>query len=128
MLSLTTPWIIKIMMPKLAFVMFSCLNVLSFVLIFFFVPETRQFLLERLDDVFCPSIRAHPLHQVKMVWWAIRKALGFKPKPVRPFVSYDKAPLDDRLYARFLLHKWRLWMIREEEEETYSVWKGKRKK
>jgi len=114
-------------MPKFAFVMFSCLNVLSFILIFFLVPETRQFLLERLDDVFCPSVLTHPLHQVKVVWWVIQKALGLTPEVVQPFVPYDKAPLDDRLYARFLLHKWRLWMIGEPSEQEYSDWKNPRK-
>jgi sugar porter (SP) family MFS transporter len=56
-LSLTFPSILTLLRPQGAFTLYACLNVLAFVLVFLFVPETRMKTLDELDDVFSVPTR-----------------------------------------------------------------------
>lgn len=68
--------------PQGTFGLFAGLNILCFVLIFLFVPETKQRSLEELDVVFSVSTRRHASYQLyDMLPWSwdrfvLRKDLG----------------------------------------------------
>ncbi|THY83939.1 hypothetical protein D6C95_08317 [Aureobasidium pullulans] len=120
-LSLTTPFILHKLTAKWTFVMFAGLNVAAFVLIFFFVPETKQFPLERLGQVFFRDTSAHPLYQAKRVWLYIRH----EPQ-CEAFASIDEHLLDDKLYARYLLAQFAGAMLRRPVTDDYSKWSDRR--
>jgi len=58
-LSLTFPRMLLAFTPQGAFGFYAGLNVVAFVLIFFFLPETKQRTLEELDYVFAVPTRTH---------------------------------------------------------------------
>ncbi|GKZ39874.1 hypothetical protein AbraIFM66950_001450, partial [Aspergillus brasiliensis] len=68
-LSLTFPWMEKAFTPTGAFAFYFGLNVIAFVMIFLWVPETRALALEELDDVFSVSTLRFIKYQVKEVLW-----------------------------------------------------------
>ncbi|KAJ2902393.1 sugar transporter [Zalerion maritima] len=79
-LSLTFPRMLRAMTPTGAFCFYAGLNVVALILIFLFVPETKQKTLEELDYVFAVSDRAHSKYQLTTVlpWWIRRWILGKK--------------------------------------------------
>lgn len=54
-LSLTFPRLLRLFTPLGAFLSYSGLNVVAFVIIFFCVPETKRLPLEEIDSVFSNS-------------------------------------------------------------------------
>ncbi|KAN0065872.1 hypothetical protein ACQY0O_001003 [Thecaphora frezii] len=64
-LSITFPRMLKVMTPTGAFGFYAGLNVLAFILIFLFVPETKQLTLEELDAVFSVPIGKRIEHSFK---------------------------------------------------------------
>lgn len=63
LLSLTFPWLLSALGSVASFLLYAALNLVAWVLIFLFVPETKQRSLEELDKVFSvPTrqfVRAH---------------------------------------------------------------------
>jgi hypothetical protein len=56
---------------------FAGLNVISFILIFLFVPETRLKTLEDLNAIFDRQTRSHAEHELRHVLpWACNRAIG----------------------------------------------------
>ncbi|CAF9917399.1 MAG: hypothetical protein GOMPHAMPRED_001243 [Gomphillus americanus] len=51
-LSLTFPWLLSVLGTTGSFMLYGLLNVVAWVLVFLFVPETKQRTLEELDEVF----------------------------------------------------------------------------
>ncbi|KMK60853.1 MFS sugar transporter [Aspergillus fumigatus Z5] len=84
-LSLTFPYMLRDFKPQGAFGFYAGLNIIALLLIFFFLPETKQRSLEELDRVFSISTRAHAKYQVTEVlpWWIRRYLLGRKDAVVR---------------------------------------------
>lgn len=70
-LSLTFPYILKRFTAQGAFGFYAGLNILALILIFFFLPETKQRSLEELDYVFGVPTRTHAKYQLTKVlpWW-----------------------------------------------------------
>ncbi|PWZ03782.1 hypothetical protein BCV70DRAFT_154200 [Testicularia cyperi] len=66
-LSITFPRMLYVMSPTGAFCFYAGLNVIAFVLIYLFVPETAQFTLEELDAVFSIPHEKFISHQNKKV-------------------------------------------------------------
>ena len=66
-LGLTFPSLLAKVTPTGAFCLYAGLNMLSFLVIFFVVPETKQRTLEELDVVFSVSTSRHASYQSK-VW------------------------------------------------------------
>ncbi|KAI5235521.1 hypothetical protein E4T43_09211 [Aureobasidium subglaciale] len=79
-LGLTFPSLLAKITPTGAFCLYAGLNMLSFVVIFFVVPETKQRTLEELDEVFSISTTRHAAYQVKvwLPWWIRRYVLRQK--------------------------------------------------
>lgn len=70
-LSLTFPWLLTQLGSQGSFLLYAALNVLAFVLVFLFVPETKAKTLEELDGVFQIPTRHFVRYQVLeyMPWW-----------------------------------------------------------
>ncbi|RSL79992.1 hypothetical protein CEP51_006905 [Fusarium floridanum] len=79
-LSLTFPRMLIAMTATGAFGFYAGLNLVALVLIFLFVPETKQKTLEELDYVFGVPDRTHANYQLKTVlsWWFKRWILQCK--------------------------------------------------
>ncbi|GKZ31346.1 hypothetical protein AbraIFM66950_011866 [Aspergillus brasiliensis] len=73
-LSITFPRMLAVMTPTGAFGFYAALNVTAFVMIFLWVPETKQRTLEELDYIFGVPTRMHMRYQVFQVlpWWINR--------------------------------------------------------
>lgn len=73
-LSLTFPYMLRAFTPQGAFGFYAGLNLIAFVLIFLFLPETKQRSLEELDYVFGVPTRTHAKFQLTQVlpWWIRR--------------------------------------------------------
>jgi len=71
-LSLTFPRMLRAMRPQGAFGFYAALNAVAFVMIFLWLPETKQRTLEELDYVFAVPTRTHMHYQLSQVapyWW-----------------------------------------------------------
>ncbi|KAJ5552558.1 Major facilitator superfamily domain general substrate transporter [Penicillium frequentans] len=73
-LSLTFPYMLRAFTAQGAFGFYAFLNLVAFVLIFLFLPETMQRSLEELDYVFGVPTRTHAKYQLTVVlpWWVKR--------------------------------------------------------
>ncbi|KAF6816095.1 sugar transporter, partial [Colletotrichum sojae] len=78
--ALTWPPMVQSLKPQGSFALFAAFNIVCFVAIFLFMPETKQRSLEELDDVFSVSTRRHASYQLKEVlpWWFGRYILRKK--------------------------------------------------
>lgn len=76
-LSLTFPALLSFFGSRGAFTLYAALNVVAFVLVFLFVPETRLKTLDELDLVFAVSTRRFVRYQVLEYtpWWIKRYVL-----------------------------------------------------
>ncbi|OAA37413.1 sugar transporter [Metarhizium rileyi] len=85
-LSLTFPRMLIAMSPTGAFGFYAGLNLVALVLIFLFVPETKQKTLEELDYVFAVPDRTHAKYQLRTVlpWWFRRWFLGRRNETCPP--------------------------------------------
>ncbi|TDZ20166.1 Sugar transport protein 14 [Colletotrichum orbiculare MAFF 240422] len=90
--SLTWPALLKSLGPTACFSLFAFTNFMSFWLIFFFLPETKQRTLEELDDVFAVPTRRHASYQIKEVlpWWFRRYVLRQKGKKCPSLYEWEK--------------------------------------
>ncbi|KAG5950808.1 hypothetical protein E4U53_004373 [Claviceps sorghi] len=91
-LSLTFPRMLIAMTPTGAFGFYAGLNLVALVLIFLFVPETKQKTLEELDYVFAVPDRTHARYQLGTVlpWWCRRWFLGRRGEKCPP-LPHDQA-------------------------------------
>lgn len=98
-LSLTFPRMLLALTPSGSFGFYAGLNAVALVMIFLFLPETKQRSLEELDYVFGVSTRAHAQFQLKKVlpWW-FKRYVCFQKNLVQPslyhFESVEAYPLD----------------------------------
>ncbi|KAH0388050.1 MFS transporter, partial [Aureobasidium melanogenum] len=79
-LGLTFPALLAKITPTGAFCLYAGLNMLSFLVIFLVVPETKQRTLEELDEVFSIPTTRHAAYQTKvwLPWWIKRHVLRQK--------------------------------------------------
>ncbi|KAK8121404.1 hypothetical protein PG999_005524 [Apiospora kogelbergensis] len=94
-LSLTFPRLETALGSQGAFILYAFLNLVAFILVFLFVPETRQKTLEQLDDVFSIRTRTFARYQVceYAPWWLRRYVLRQdvdEPKPLRSRVLQEE--------------------------------------
>lgn len=70
-LTLTFPTMLQTLGPQASFGFYAGTNVLAFVMIFFWVPETKQRTLEELDYIFSIPTNKHATYQLREVlpWW-----------------------------------------------------------
>lgn len=85
-LSLTFPRLLTALKPAGAFEVYAGGNVVAFVLVFLFVPETKRMTLEELDGVFEVPMETFVRFQV-VEWgpWVLRRyLLGRKGEELKP--------------------------------------------
>lgn len=70
-LSLTLPRMLKVMKPQGVFGFYAGLNIVALIMIFLWMPETKQRTLEELDYIFAVPTRTHMKYQVRknLPWW-----------------------------------------------------------
>ncbi|KAI5123853.1 hypothetical protein M0805_005671 [Coniferiporia weirii] len=90
-LSITFPRMLAVMTPTGAFGFYAGLNVIAFVMIFLWVPETKQRTLEELDYVFAVPTRKHMSYQLTQVlpYWVQRYVLRNKSARLEPLYHFD---------------------------------------
>lgn len=86
--SLTFPRLLAILKPQGAFGLYAGLNLVALVLLFLFLPETKQKTLEELDDVFAIPTVAFAKHEVTQTlpWFFQRYFLGKRDVEWKPLV------------------------------------------
>ncbi|KAJ5137368.1 hypothetical protein N7526_003601 [Penicillium atrosanguineum] len=90
-LSITFPRMLYAMTPTGAFGFYAGLNVTALVMIFLFVPETKQRTLEELDYIFAVPTRVHMHYQVfKALPWWINKYILRKNVELEPLYKFDQ--------------------------------------
>ena len=100
-LSITFPRLLRAFTPLGAFCFYAGLNVTALVLIFFFVPETKQRTLEELDYVFAVPTRTHAKYQLTQAlpWWFKRYVLRQKNAVLAPLYHFEGATAADQAVA-----------------------------
>ncbi|KAJ9666756.1 hypothetical protein H2201_003160 [Coniosporium apollinis] len=81
---------------------FAGMNVLAFILIFHFVPGTKQRTLEELDYIFAVPIRRFIAHQyrVELPWWFKRWVLFRKDASKKPLYTFESGVTDHSTLRR----------------------------
>ncbi|PKY08346.1 galactose-proton symport [Aspergillus campestris IBT 28561] len=89
-LSITFPRMLDAMTPTGAFGFYAALNVTALVLIFLWVPETKQRTLEELDYIFAVPTRVHMRYQMftALPWW-IRRYIFRRKEELEPLYKFD---------------------------------------
>lgn len=67
-LSVTWPSMLKAMKPQGAFGFYAFWNVAGFFMVYFFLPETKQYTLEELDEIFDVPLRKRVAYEVREMW------------------------------------------------------------
>ncbi|KAL4954501.1 hypothetical protein BDW69DRAFT_163099 [Aspergillus filifer] len=90
-LGITFPRMIDAMTPTGAFGFYAGLNVIALVMIFLWVPETKQRTLEELDYIFAVPTRTHMHYQVCKVlpWWFKKYVFRQKTVQLEPLYKFD---------------------------------------
>ncbi|KAI9775686.1 MAG: hypothetical protein M1839_000953 [Geoglossum umbratile] len=96
-LSITFPRMLGALKPQGAFGFYAGLNITAFVLIFLFVPETKQRTLEELDYIFAVPTRTHMRYQlfVALPWWIKRYILMDKKATKKPLYNFEGRHVED---------------------------------
>ena len=97
-LSISLPAILDAFTVVGTFGFYAALNVLAFVLIFHFVPETKQRTLEELDYIFAVPTRTFIKYQYS-TWlpWYIKRYVFFNKNAVlEPLYNFDQGVTDQR--------------------------------
>jgi hypothetical protein len=91
-LSLTFPRMLLALTSQGAFGFYAGLNVVALLLIFFFLPETKQRTLEELDYVFAVPTRTHAKFQLTKVlpWWFRRWVLFRRGEPCPELYTFEE--------------------------------------
>jgi len=91
-LSISFPAILAAFTPTGAFGFYAGLNVCAFVMIFFFVPETKQRTLEELDYIFAVPTSKFCAYQTGKAapWWFKRWVLFQKDAKLEPLYDMDR--------------------------------------
>jgi len=94
--SITFPRLLGAFSPQGAFGWYAAWNVVGFVLILCFVPETKALSLEELDQVFSVSTRTHAKYQLKALPHNVKKhILRMKVDDLPPLYKHEGAIGDD---------------------------------
>lgn len=96
-LSITFPRMLAALSPQGAFGFYAGLNVMALVMIFFWVPETKQRTLEELDYIFAVPTKTHMSYQLFQVlpWWFKRHILRKKGAVCPKLYTFEGRMQDD---------------------------------
>ncbi|KZV69324.1 hypothetical protein PENSPDRAFT_483999 [Peniophora sp. CONT] len=92
-IAITFPALLSAFTPQGAFGWYAGWNIIGFVLILLFVPETKALTLEELDEVFSVPTSVHARYQVKALPHNIKKHIfRMKVKDIEPLYHFDIPP------------------------------------
>ncbi|KAF4974786.1 hypothetical protein FZEAL_8363 [Fusarium zealandicum] len=96
-LSITFPLTLVRLHAIGAFMMYSGFNFLALIMIFLFLPETKQRTLEELDYIFAVPTRVFMKYQVTkaLPWWIRRWILFQRNATLEPLYQFDAAEPED---------------------------------
>lgn len=96
-LSISLPRMLQAMSVVGVFCFYAGLNVVALVLIFLFVPETKQRTLEELDYVFAVPTHTHIAYQFRkaLPYWFKRHVLMQKSARLEPLYNFDDGIADE---------------------------------
>ncbi|KAJ5903398.1 Major facilitator superfamily domain general substrate transporter [Penicillium tannophilum] len=105
-LSLTFPYMLRAFTAQGAFGFYAFLNLVAFILIFLFLPETMQRSLEELNYVFGVPTRTHAKYQLTVVlpWW-IKRYIFMRNNDECPPLYRDRAYRDETEFSPTEAHK-----------------------
>ncbi|CAF9937205.1 MAG: hypothetical protein HETSPECPRED_010587 [Heterodermia speciosa] len=100
-LSITFPRLLRAFHPVGAFCFYAGLNVTALIMIFFWVPETKQRTLEELDYVFAVPTRTHMNYQLTkaLPYWLKRYVMFQKGARLEPLYKFDGAVAEHQKVA-----------------------------
>ncbi|KFY70035.1 hypothetical protein V499_09521 [Pseudogymnoascus sp. VKM F-103] len=97
-LGITWPTMVQAMTTTGAFCFYAGLNIVAFVMIFLWVPETKQRTLEELDYIFAVPTRTHMHYQItKALPWFFNKYIMRRDVVLEPLYKFDNNSHNDRL-------------------------------
>lgn len=84
--------------PQGVFCFYAGTNVIAFIMIFLWVPETKQRTLEELDYIFAVPTRTHMHYQLTkaLPWWINRWVFRRKDAVLEPLYTFDSNPTNYR--------------------------------
>ncbi|KAJ5644706.1 hypothetical protein N7507_010717 [Penicillium longicatenatum] len=92
-LSITFPRMLAAMTATGAFGFYAGLNITALVMIFLWVPETKQRTLEELDYIFAVPTRVHMHYQLfKALPWWIQRCIFRRDVQLEPLYKFDDLP------------------------------------
>ncbi|KIW34191.1 uncharacterized protein PV07_00986 [Cladophialophora immunda] len=96
-LGLTFPKILEAFTPTGAFGFFAGLNILALIMIFFWVPETKQRTLEELDYIFAVPTRRFMSYQTStwLPWFIKRYVFWQKSAELKPLYTFEAGIVRD---------------------------------
>ncbi|KAJ3773399.1 hypothetical protein FB446DRAFT_733255 [Lentinula raphanica] len=98
-IALTFPRLIGAFQPQGAFGWFAAWNVVGFVAILLFVPETKALSLEELDQVFSVPSHTHAAYQIKALPHNIKKYIFRMNVPDIPPLYEHEGVIGEKTYA-----------------------------
>ncbi|KAH9983618.1 hypothetical protein BJV74DRAFT_776813 [Russula compacta] len=97
--AITFPRLLGAFKPQGAFGWYAAWNIVGFVAILLFVPETKALSLEELDQVFSVPTRTHAAYQIKALPHNIKKYIfRMKVDPLPPLYEHEGA-IGEKHYA-----------------------------
>ncbi|KAI0075386.1 hypothetical protein K474DRAFT_1664337 [Panus rudis PR-1116 ss-1] len=97
--AITFPRLLGAFKPQGAFGWYAGWNIIGFILILLFVPETKALSLEELDQVFSVPTRTHAAYQLKALPHNIKKYIfRMKVKSLPPLYEHEGA-IGEKTYA-----------------------------
>ncbi|KAL2008003.1 hypothetical protein VTN00DRAFT_7985 [Thermoascus crustaceus] len=97
-LSITFPRMLHAMTPTGAFGFYAGLNVAALIMIYLWVPETKQRTLEELDYVFAVPTRTHMYYQVfKVLPWWFRRYIFRQDVHLEPLYKFENVATEENL-------------------------------
>lgn len=97
--SITFPKLLAAFKPQGAVGWYAAWNVIGFILILLFVPETKSLSLEELDAVFSVSTRRHAMYQLRQIPIFIKKRVFFQKNVQEQEPLYDVSEDEKRYNA-----------------------------
>lgn len=90
-LSITFPRLLSVFTPTGAFGFYAGLNLVAFVMIFLFMPETKQRTLEELDYIFAVPLGKFIKYQTGtwLPWWWQHYILRNKNAKLQPLYKFE---------------------------------------
>jgi MFS family permease len=119
-LTLFLPLMLEAMGTTGVFCFYAGTNILALIMIFLWVPETKQRTLEELDYIFAVPTRKHMYYQCfqALPWWINRWVFQRKDSVLEPLYTFDSSTDRERINGMQAADRTRL--ERNENEATGS--------